>query len=132
MVHIDFVNFGTRVQRLYQNNIALDVHCLPKTRLCLFSSYLFYSWTRFPWTNFLLVAVIHQDDPLWTSLEFTFSVSSCYISIHPREGKSFRHFHKNKNPRNTNFTIGGFLAGLPRSPLILCLLFQDFQVLSDH
>ena len=66
---------------------------------------------------------------VWSLL---FPVSSCYINIHPREGKSFKHFHKNKNPRNTNFTIGGFLAGLPRSPLILCLLFQDFQVLSDH
>ena len=55
------------------------------------------------------------------------SKSECYISIHPREGKSFRHFHKNKNPRDTNFTIGGFLAGLPRSPLILCCFFRIFK-----
>ena len=28
-------------------------------------------------------------------------------------------------PKNTDFIIEGFLAGLPQSPLILCLLFQD-------
>ena len=49
----------------------------------------------------------------------------CYISIHLRKGKSFRHFHTNWNSKNTGFTIGGFLTSLPRSPLILCLLFQD-------
>ena len=40
-------------------------------------------------------------------------------------GKSFRYFHTNWNSKNTDFTIGEFLAGLPQSPLILCLLFQD-------
>ena len=49
----------------------------------------------------------------------------CYISIHLRKGKSFKHFHTNWNSKNANFTIGGFLASLPLSPLILCLLIQD-------
>ena len=33
-------------------------------------------------------------------------------------------FPSNKNHKDTNFAIGGFLAGLHRSPLI-CLCFQD-------
>ena len=49
----------------------------------------------------------------------------CYISIHLRKGKSFKHFHPNWNSKNNDFTIKGFLVGLPQSPLILYLLFQD-------
>ena len=48
-----------------------------------------------------------------------------YIRALLREGKAFRHFHTNWNSKNTDFTIGGFPTGPPRSPLILSLSFQD-------
>ena len=79
MVHIDLFNSGTRVQCPYQNSIALDVHYLPKTRLSIISSYMFYSRTRFARTRFSQAANIDQDDPLWTSLELQFSGIIIYI-----------------------------------------------------
>ena len=48
-----------------------------------------------------------------------------YIRTLLQEGKTFRHFHTNWNSKNTDFTIGGSLAGFLWSPLILCLSFQD-------
>ena len=53
-----------------------------------------------------------------------------YISALPQEGKAFKHFHYTWNSKNTDFAIRGFLAGLYRSPLILCLLFQDTRIAS--
>ena len=49
----------------------------------------------------------------------------CYLSIHLQRGELFKHFHTNWNSKNTDFTIGEFLAGLPWSLLILCLFFQN-------
>ena len=50
-----------------------------------------------------------------------------YISIHLREGNSFKHFHYTWNhKKNTNLAIGGFLAGLHQSPLIFLFAFSGF------
>ena len=42
------------------------------------------------------------------------------------------HFSKTKNHKDTNFAIGGFLAGLHRSPLILFFFFQDLLATFDY
>ena len=57
-----------------------------------------------------------------------------YISTHLLQNKvSFSNISKEigipKFERNTDFTIGGFLASPPRSPLIVCSSFQVSQVI---
>ena len=59
----------------------------------------------------------------------------CYKSTDLRTRWWFRtsiHFSKTKNYKDTNFAIGGFLAGLHRSPLILFFFFQDLLANFDY
>ena len=60
------------------------------------------------------------------TIEVTIQITALdkhYITALLEEGKAFRHFYYTWNSKNIDFAIGGFLAGLHRSPLILCLLF---------
>ena len=76
---------------------------------------------------------LHLNPSNSLTVEVTIQITSpdkhC-ISALPQEGKVFRHFHYTWNSKNTDFAIGGFLVGLHRSPLILCLFFQDTRIAS--